>query len=131
MSRCASDRARCYTVMLVVLLTACTTNAGATSTQGDAVPAAAAALQISALSRGSGVPDAARQAFDSIAELLESARTDGAVVSVERSVIGLEGEVRLCVVLRDESARASLEPEIERLGAGVDLLEIRWSACSG
>jgi hypothetical protein len=114
-----------------VLLTACTTNAGATPVKSESMPAAAPALQVSALSRGSGVPAATRSAFDSIETLLESARADGTVQSVERSVIGLEGEARLCATLRDEAARAALEPELMRLSAGVELLEIRWSACSG
>ena len=120
-----------YSLLLVVLLTACTTDAGAAPVESEAMPAAAPGLQVAALSRGSGVPEATRSAFASIETLLESARADGRVLNVERTAIGLEGESRLCATFRDEAARAVLEPEVERLSAGVDLMEIKWSACSG
>jgi hypothetical protein len=125
----AQSRWRTFIVQAVLLAT-CTVHACAQSVR-EPVPAVPAALQVAALSRGSGVPDATRRAFDSIAARLEAARADGSVVSVERSVIGLEGETRLCVELRDEAARSALEPDIRRLSAGVELLEIKWSACSG
>jgi hypothetical protein len=86
-------------------------------------------LEILALSRGRGVPESTWEAFQAIASRIDAARKTGEVADVERSVIGLEGETRLCVVFRDRAAYNDLGSRLREMGAGLDLLEIRDSAC--
>ena len=62
------------------------------------------------LSRGSGVPPAARRALEQVQELVDEDRRDGTAVQSRRTRIGLEGETRLCVEYEDtEAAKRALE----------------------
>ena len=96
-------------------------------------PVARPSMEILALSRGRGVPEATSRTLQVIAATAESALESGSVVSVTRETIGLEGETRLCIVFRDQSALTTLGDEIRKLAADVDLLQIRVkdNDCSG
>lgn len=83
-----------------------------------------------ALSRGRGVPQDTRDALAAIEDLANVARDSGDIVSVTREVIGLEGETRLCIVFRDESALVAVRKEIRELAAGVELLTVREENCA-
>ena len=104
----------------VLATCACVTSSG----ESDR-PVARPSIEILALSRGRGVPEATDDALQVIAAAAESALKSGSVVSVKRETIGLEGETRLCIVFRDQSALTTLGDEIRKLAADVDLLQIR------
>ena len=95
---------------------------GAQSEQGIAV---------FALSRGSGVPEATRAALERVRALFEAARSDGRVLRVVETRIGLEGETRLCAVPRDAAVAESLRAEVERAAAGAELFNVVAEPCSG
>jgi len=99
---------------------------------GDPDGSVAPSIEVLALSRGRGVPPAAQDALQAIATAAEAARDTGSVESISREIIGLEGETRLCIVFRDQSALAAFSDEIRDLAAGVDLLQIQIddSTCS-
>lgn len=87
-------------------------------------------IEVLALSRGRGVPEAARETLEDISTIVDSAIESGVVVSVTRETIGLEGETRLCIVFRDRSALASLGGEMRELAQDVDLLQVNENNCS-
>ena len=76
------------------------------------------AIVVLALSRGRGVPPNTRRALTAIEDLANVARDNGTVISVTREVFGLEGETRLCVVFRDESALVAVRKDIQELATG-------------
>jgi hypothetical protein len=106
------------------------TPACAATAQGPARDAARPGIEVLALSRGAGVPEATRQVFEAIVARVEAARAEGRVVEINQSIIGLEGETRLCVVFTDEVALELLGPELRDLSAGVELLQLRQNGCS-
>ena len=83
-----------------------------------------------ALSRGRGVPQDTQGALAAIEDLANVARGKGAIVSVTREVIGLEGETRLCIVFRDESALVAVRKDISELAFGVELLTVSEENCA-
>jgi hypothetical protein len=54
---------------------------------------------------------------------------EGSVIASEESVIGLEGETRLCVVFKDQAAARATQTELTKIGAAIDLLQIRTVVC--
>ena len=94
------------------------------------IPSDRPGIEVLALSRGRGVPEATQAAFQLIAARVKAARESGQVIAIEQFAIGLEGETQLCVVFRDEAARDALGLELEKLGSGVDLLQLRQNGCS-
>jgi hypothetical protein len=94
------------------------------------VPVTQPTVVVLALSRGRGVPQDARGALAAIEDVANVARGKGDIVSVTREVIGLEGETRLCIVFRDESALVAVRKEIRDLASGVDLLTVSEENCA-
>lgn len=88
-------------------------------------PVARPSMEIIAMSRGRGVPEATSATLQDIAAIADSALESGSVLSVNQEIIGLEGDTRLCIVFRDQSALAALDEEIRKLAAGIDLLQVR------
>lgn len=86
-------------------------------------------LEVLALSRGRGVPDKTFETFQSITALAEAAVDSGQVISLSRQVIGLEGETRLCIVLRDDEALNELGDRIRALAKNVELLQVNENNC--
>ena len=82
-----------------------------------------------ALSRGKGVPPAARSALDAVAAIVEEDRKKGIAVESERTRIGIEGEFRLCVEYEDVSAAARALKRIREVVEGVDLVNIEIESC--
>lgn len=81
------------------------------------------------LSRGKGVPDEARAAYQDARAVLERRRDAGIVTEMRTQRIGLEGETRLCAEFRSEQdARAALA-EIQKRTAGADLLDAEIAPC--
>ena len=88
-------------------------------------------ITVDALSRGAGVPDETRAAFDRIRGLLEAARRDGRVLRLDEETIGLEGERRLCAVPRDRDAARELLASLRDAARGALLLNVAERPCVG
>jgi len=88
-------------------------------------------ISVYALSRGKGVPDQAREVLAQSRTLLKAAQERGEVLRVVEQRIGLEGETRLCAEFSHaESARTiTLIDQIQQLGQGVDLINIKVEPC--
>lgn len=86
-------------------------------------------IEILALSRGRGVPTETRAALESMKSVVARLQREGSVIASEESVIGLEGETRLCVVFKDQAAARAAQSELTKIGEAIDLLEIRDAEC--
>lgn len=96
---------------------------------GEAEADGPATLTVTMLSRGKGVPDETRAAYQDARALLERQRDAGIVTAMRAQRIGLEGETRLCAEFRsEEDARAALA-EIRTRSGGIDLLDARLAPC--
>jgi hypothetical protein len=84
---------------------------------------------IVALSRGKGVPPAAREALRSVQELVETDRRQGVKVIVETTRIGLEGETRTCVEYQDTVAGGRAYERASAIVKGVDLVNLTLEPC--
>ena len=111
---------------------AAATMALAQRASGQPAPSAPAmdGFAIYMLSRGRGVPDATRRAYQQAKVLLDAARDEGRTRTLTVEVIGLEGERRLCVEFLDP-VRAQVElARIEAIAAGVELLNVIEEPCA-
>lgn len=86
-------------------------------------------IEILALSRGRGVPDATRAAIERMRTVLAEKRSNGTVVDTSEVIFGLEGETRICVTLRDTEALEEVLSALLKIGENVDLIEIHERAC--
>jgi hypothetical protein len=96
-----------------------------------AAGAAAASFAVYALSRGRGVPEPTRKAWQAAWTLLEDARRRGDVVRLQRTRLGLEGEVRLCAEFAGLAREREMLERVRALAQGVELLNIVEEPCSG
>ena len=102
---------------------------GAASERQVAQPEAKPSLEVLALSRGRGVPDRTFETLQSILTLAEAALESGLAISVSQQVIGLEGETRLCILLRDADALDEIGGRIRALAKNVELLQVNVNRC--
>jgi hypothetical protein len=123
-------RGRRHVLSALLLIAAGSACAGDTATRR---PAAASAEQASfalyALSRGKGVPEAARAALADAEEALEDLQARGADITINKERIGLEGETRLCATFADTSVAEEALEGIRRLVSGVDLVNLTEEPC--
>lgn len=91
--------------------------------------AQAATVTVTMLSRGKGVPDEARAAYQDIRALLEEQRSTYAVTDLRTQRIGLEGETRLCVEFRSANDAQAALGAIRKRADGVDLLDVSEMSC--
>jgi hypothetical protein len=98
--------------------------------KGDESPVPAPrSFAVYALSRGAGVPPAARRALEQVQERVDKDRGEGIVVESRRTGIGIEGETRLCVEYEDaEPARKALE-RARDIVKDVDLVNLVVEPC--
>ena len=75
------------------------------------------------------MPEAARAALESMKSVVARLQREGSVIASEESVIGLEGETRLCVVFEDQAAARVTQSEFTKIAAAIDLLQIRDVVC--
>lgn len=92
---------------------------------------ATSSFTVSALSRGKGVPEPTRSAWQAAWNVLESAQRDGKVLRLEQTRIGLEGEVRLCAEFRDLKLAREMLDRVRAIVKGVELLNLAEEPCSG
>jgi hypothetical protein len=90
---------------------------------------AAQSFSVYALSRGSGVPPAAREAQQKVQALVESDRSRGVDVNVQATRIGLEGERKLCVTYADAQEAARALEQVRAMVQGVDLVNVVVEPC--
>ena len=95
----------------------------------EPAPNATFSFAIYALSRGKGVPDAARDALRQVDEALQRAAL-GDGIRIHRSTIGLEGETRVCVEIDDPDGGAKLFETIQGIVEGVALMNLIAEICS-
>ena len=116
-------------LLLITLL-----SAGSQSCAGPAetseLDAVRPGIEVLALSRGRGVPEATREALQMMKARLDEALVRGSVVAIEESVVGLEGETRMCVLFRDQEALETIGAELRKTADSIDLLQVRINACS-
>lgn len=86
-------------------------------------------ISVYALSRGQGVSDQAREVLAHSRTLLKSAQERGEVSRMVEQRIGLEGETLLCAEFSVAESAHSLIEEIQKLGQGVDLINVKFEPC--
>jgi len=86
-------------------------------------------FSIYALSRGKGVPAEARNVLDKARAFLKMAQEEGTVTRLTDQRIGLEGETRVCVELRDADSASELFSHIKQMSLGVDLINVKIESC--
>jgi hypothetical protein len=86
-------------------------------------------FSIYALSRGKGVPEEARKVLDKARAFLKMAREQGTVTRLTDQRIGLEGETRVCVELKDADSSSELFSHIQQMSLGVDLINVKIESC--
>lgn len=91
--------------------------------------AAGRSFSIYALSRGSGVPPAAREAQQKVQALVESDRSKGVEVNVQATRLGLEGERKLCVTYANAQDAARALEQVRAMVQGVDLVNVVVEPC--
>ena len=114
-------------VVIAVLCLVCSVTANGLQKERTIVPPRSFAVY--ALSRGHGVPEAAREVLRKVRAWLDQAKQAGSVVDIRETRIGLEGETRLCVEFADsESAQAMLK-RIRAFTKGVELINLVVEPC--
>ncbi|MDT3775945.1 hypothetical protein PJI16_00025 [Nitrospira sp. MA-1] len=96
----------------------------------EALAPAPQSISVYALSRGKGVPDQAREVLAQSRTLLKSAQERGEVRRMVEQRIGIEGETRLCAEFSDTESAHSMIEQIQLLGQGVDLINVKVEPCS-
>jgi hypothetical protein len=123
-------------LVLVWLLSASTAAAGCavpvrTSGEERATQVGSASFSVYALSRGRGVPEPTRSAWQTVWSMLEDARREGKVTRLQQTRIGLEGEVRLCAEFPDPGRAREMLERARAIGQGGELLNVVEEPCSG
>ncbi len=86
-------------------------------------------FSIYVLSRGKGVPDTAWQVLKDIRRYFLSQQASGFTTRVHETIIGLEGERRICAEFIDEIAGRKAWIRAEAIVAGVELVNLRVEPC--
>ncbi len=87
-------------------------------------------VAIYALSRGKGVPETARRVLQDVRALAETGKQQGTVQEWGQTRIGLEGETRVCVQLRDESSKHEFLRQVREMVQGAELINVVEGPCS-
>jgi hypothetical protein len=81
------------------------------------------------LSRGRGVPPAAREAEQQVQKLAEADRERGVRVTIETTRIGIEGERRLCVTYENAQDGTRALERARAIVKGVELVNLVEESC--
>ncbi|MGH8611795.1 MAG: hypothetical protein ACREYF_07065 [Gammaproteobacteria bacterium] len=116
-------------VVIAVLCLVCSVRANGLQEERTIVPRRSFAVY--ALSRGHGVPEAAREVLRKVRAWLDQAKQAGSVVDIRQTRIGVEGETRMCAEFADsESAQAMLK-RVRALAEGIELMNLVVEPCDG
>ena len=102
------------------------------SGQETATPEAASgppSLAIEALSRGAGVPEAAKATLTDARSMLEALQAQGTDLRISQERIGLEGETRLCAQFADPQQAEQAYQRLSQIVQGVDLVNLTRGPC--
>jgi hypothetical protein len=102
-----------------------------TSGEERATRAGPVSFAVYALSRGRGVPEATRTAWQAVWTMLEDARREGTVTRLQQTRLGLEGELRLCAEFADAGRAREMLERAREVGKGVELLNVVEEPCAG
>ena len=116
-------------ISAMLALSACTEHSDANGDQPVA-DTAGAEFALYALSRGKGVPEPTRDAFEKANTYLEESKQRGEVLSLSKTRIGLEGETRLCVQAKDAAAARDLQQRVRSSAENVELFNVVEEPCS-
>lgn len=86
-------------------------------------------ISVYALSRGKGLPDQAREVLAQSRRLLKAAQKRGEVLRVVEQRLGIEGETKLCAEFSQAESARMLSDQIQQLGKGVDLINVKVEPC--
>ena len=87
-------------------------------------------IAVYALSRGQGVPVAARQALRSARALFAKWGAEGRVLDLVDTPVGLEGDTRLCARFATPVDATSALKELDDIGRGVELFQVKAERCA-
>ncbi|MGB5753772.1 MAG: hypothetical protein WBN87_12985 [Thermoanaerobaculia bacterium] len=110
-------------LMAILAVPACS---GQSSPESQPTPLSFA---VYALSIGKGVPEEARNALEEARNILEEDREQGVHLEIFETVLGLEGERRVCAVYDDSEASESAFTRISDLIEGIELINLVREDC--
>jgi hypothetical protein len=87
-------------------------------------------IAVYALSRGEGVPDAARQALSAARALFAKWGAEGRVLDLADTPFGFEGDTRLCARFATPVDATSALKELDDLGRGIELFQVKTEPCA-
>ena len=87
-------------------------------------------IAVYALSRGKGVPDAARQALRSARALFAKWGAEGRVLDLVDTPVGFEGDTRLCARFATPVDATTALKELDDVGRGVELFKVKAEPCA-
>jgi hypothetical protein len=87
-------------------------------------------IAVYALSRGEGVPGAARRALRAARELFARWGAEGRVIDLVDTPVGLEGDTRVCARFVSTDDAAIALKQLGEIGRDVDLFQVRQERCA-
>lgn len=90
----------------------------------------ASSFAIYTLSRGKGVPEAARTLLNKSVELINALKQKGHAINTTTTRIGLEGESRFCVEFADTKLAKTTLQQVQTLAQGIDLINVVEESCN-
>lgn len=124
------SRAVCFFIAITFVAMHAGTWTIASGTEVSTVPAQLGlGFSILTLSRGSGVPEPARQALQRAREIASRLRDQNVSVNVHEVPIGLEGERQLCLTFENAPDAARAWRQIAAVAGGVDLVNLDPRPC--
>jgi hypothetical protein len=88
-------------------------------------------IAVYALSRGKGVPEAARRALEAARAELARWGAEGRVIDLVDAPVGFEGDTRLCARFATPADAARALARLREIARGVDLFRVRQEPCAG
>lgn len=104
-------------------------SAGANESRDERTTLRENSFAIYALSRGKGIPEAAREVLRKAREWLDEAKQTGSVVGITQTRIGLEGETCLCAEFTDVESMQAMLKRIRAFTKGVELINLVVEPC--
>lgn len=86
-------------------------------------------FSVSALSRGSGVPEASSELIVALRQQYQMNTTPNEVTGFTEERIGLEGETRLCIVFSSAESAKKAWKDVQLLIGNKELIDLRAEEC--
>ena len=85
-------------------------------------------IQVEVLSRGRGVPEDTMRVYQDIKIAVEE--EDKSATGIKEQVLGLEGERRMCILIKNAALADSLFGKISVLARDVELMRVSRERCN-